>query len=143
MRTGRAGYTLLELLIVLAIATTLATLGLASYDRSIVAAHRSEARATLLALASAQERHYLDHSRYAARFGGDGGDAALAFDPQSASGWYAISILAGDRTEFRAEARAQGTQRRDHDCAVFVLESSGRREALDSDGADATARCWG
>lgn len=143
MRYRYAGYTLLELLVVLSIATTLAVLGLSGYDRSIAAAHRAEARAALLALASAQERHYLDHSRYAARLGGGDDDEALAFDPETASGWYAVSILAGDRAEFRAEARAQGTQRRDHGCAVFVLESSGRREARDADGADATARCWG
>jgi type IV pilus assembly protein PilE len=42
----------------------------------------------------------------------------------------------------RASAAAAGAQNKDPHCAVFSLNESGTRKALDSSGIDRTAECW-
>jgi type IV pilus assembly protein PilE len=155
------GHTLLEVLAALAIVAILAALAQASYAHFALAARRVEARAALTAVAAAQERHYLRHARYAERIDGsadgDGGSpalpgttngssedpATLAFSVRAATGHYRLEIAAADAEGYRLEARPVGAQRRDLDCALFVVEATGRRWAADARGAAATQRCWG
>ena len=151
-------FTLVEVLAALAIVAVLASLAVASHERFLLAARRLDARAALVALAAAQERHRLAHGRYADRLApanparaaagvprtGDGGatPAALAYDATSPEGWYELRIAAVDDDGYRLEARARGAQRRDRDCASLTLDGTGGRAGFDAEGRENTARCW-
>lgn len=152
-RRRERGHTLLEILVALAIVAALASIAEASYSHFVVGARRLDARQALSTLAAAQERHYLRHARYAVRLldddtvgtlvRGTGPDAStLPLPDTSAQRFYRVAIVAADEEGYRLEARPLGAQLRDRDCAVFTIEATGRRTARDSNGADATRRCW-
>src|SRR5260370_39287820 len=66
-RRGRvAGFTLIELMITVAIIAVLAAIGYPSYTRYIARANRSAAESFMLEVTSRQERYLLDPRQYAA-----------------------------------------------------------------------------
>lgn len=154
------GHTLLEVLVALAVVACLATLATASYTHFVVAARRFDARAALLALAAAQERHFLRHAEYAARLAptrgapaGTPGEPApeaptepppgtLRWPDVSPQSYYAVAIATAENGGYRLEARPRGAQAGDRECAVFVLDGTGLRGARSAAGADTTRRCW-
>lgn len=134
------GVTLLEILVVLVVAGVLAALALPAYRQHLVRVNRSEATVGLHEIASAQERFYLRHGRYAAD--------PVAPPPQGLglahlpSRRYAFSIaMADDGQTFIASATptAHGGQLSDSSCGVFSLDQRGRRAV--SGSRDATS-CW-
>lgn len=157
VRARLRAFTLLEILATLAIVAILATLAVGSHGRFLLTARRYDARAALVALAAAQERHRLAHGRYAAAFANprnpaSGGadnpstrestDDSLSFAATSPEGWYELRILAGDEQRYALEARARGAQRRDGACARFTLDDTGGRGAYAVEGTETTADCW-
>ncbi len=63
-RKGGAGFTLLELLITLAVITVLGMIAVTSYSQYTIRAKRTDATAALVRLAQKQERYYSAHRRY-------------------------------------------------------------------------------
>lgn len=62
---NRSGFTLIELMIVIAIIGVLAMIGIPSYDRYIIRSNRAVAKQFLLGVASKQEQYMLDARQYA------------------------------------------------------------------------------
>jgi len=58
------GFSLIELLIVVAIVSIIAMIGYPSYQESTAKARRSDAQGALLGFASAMERHYAENNSY-------------------------------------------------------------------------------
>jgi type IV pilus assembly protein PilE len=140
----RRGFTLIELLVTVAIAAVLASLALPAYRGHVRRVHRAEAIEALLALAAAQERHRLQHDRYA-----DSLDAADDADPDSlplasrtAGGRYRLALVDADEFAFTATASAVGTQAADRACRVLSIDASGARRASTAAGLANDARCW-
>ena len=65
----RGGFTLSELMIVVAIIGVLAAIGLPSYDRYIIRSNRAVAKQFILSVASKQEQYLLDARQYATNIG--------------------------------------------------------------------------
>ena len=149
--TAQAGFTLVELMVTLAVIAIISSLSVVSYRQYVRRANRVDGTSALLHLSAAEERYYLQHDQYATT-------AAELADPPPAGlgitdtqqGLYEISVAAsadGAAVGYIATATASGTgsQRDDDDCQVFTIDQSGTRGASDSGGAESaeiTARCW-
>jgi len=143
-----SGVTLIELLTVGAVIAVLAALAIPSYRGYVLRANRTEARAALLALATAQEKFHLQCHHYATGLDpeepSDCDAARLAFPALSERGRYSVRIAAADASGWRAEALPTGPpQSADGPCQVFGLASTGRKSAADAARRDNVAECWG
>jgi type IV pilus assembly protein PilE len=139
----RHGFTLLEMLITLAVIGILSALAYPSYRDHVLRARRSEAFGTLSAVAQAQDRWRAKHTEYASSL------ADLGIDATSKPGrYYLIEIQPHEslnHTHFTAIARATGTQRADTRCALLRLGQHGKqqiRTASDHLGNDTSQHCW-
>jgi type IV pilus assembly protein PilE len=144
----RHGATLIELVVTLLVLGILATLAVAAYRGQLLRANRTEARAALLALATAQELFHLRCHRYAAALdpqaSPDCEGAALRLAGTSERGYYAITIVAADAEAWTARAVASGPpQAADTRCQAFELSASGARHATDAAQRDSRLECWG
>lgn len=138
-----SGFTLIEVLMAIAIVGLTTTLAVASYRGHLQRSHRIEAIQALLGIAAEQEKFYLAYGQYAARL-----DAAPGADPpglratsQTPRGRYRLAIEAADAVAYRVVAIA-GSDRDDPRCVQIFIDESGRRGASDARGADSTAQCW-
>ena len=144
MRNKARGMTLIELMIVVVIVATLASVGIPSYRQYVIRSTRTEAKTALLRVQAAQEKFYLQNNRYAV---GDaeltaGPPAGLGIAKKSEGGNYDISLPVSPQGAqgFLAQAvPANGSgQKQDNACPSLSIDHTGRREPLIS----AAAPCW-
>lgn len=131
---NKNGYTLVELLIAIAIIGILAGVAYPSYMNYVLVAKRSEAQSALMDMASRQEMYYLDHYQYALSLDTDLG---LSEDPFiTENGYYSISTSSAVATgDFTLTATAISTQAADTDCAELAINQDLLKTAT-------SANCW-
>ncbi len=145
---ARAGFTLLDLVAALAIVALLACLAVPSYRGYLLRAHRSEARAALLALAAAEESFHTTCNAYAASLDDSTesscGASSLRFPGIAGQGAYLLEVTSADTATWSAIATAiaGGPQQADTRCRTLGLTSTGNRTASAADGAANHAECW-
>jgi type IV pilus assembly protein PilE len=144
---GSSGFTLVELLVVMLLIGVLIGIAVPSYRSHVLRANRSEGRAALLALATAQEKFHLECHRYAA--GIDPGLDAdceaerLRFPTHSERGYYRVAVTSADEVGWSAAATAAGPpQDADARCQRLQLDGTGQRSAVDGGGNDSSLECW-
>ena len=150
VRKAAAGFTLLELLIALAILGILVTLCYPGYVDQLRKAHRAEGMGEVLELADRMERHYADAATYDVRIGGADMDAATLWKDTTTRGYYRLSIDAGtSQTAFTARATPTARGGQDHDpCGTFVIDAQGIRTLDTTNGGRRAATgltagdCW-
>jgi type IV pilus assembly protein PilE len=136
MRKKATGFTLIELMIVVVVVAILAAIAIPSYRQHVLRTNRTEAKRTLLNVAAAQEKFYLQNNTYA-------GSSALTTAPPDGlgiqgtteHGHYRVAIDAADAATFSATATAQDGQAQDSRCASFSIDQAGARSATSAD-------CW-
>lgn len=123
MQTAKSGFSLLELLIALAIIGILVAISYPAYQQYVLRSYRAEAISQLLQLANSQEQHLADYGVYS---------ADLTVLGVKASARYEFNInLSAAQQEFELTAQAQGLQQADSECPLFTLNHYGQRNSQD------------
>lgn len=126
------GFTLIELMIVVAIVAILAAVAYPSYQNNIVKSRRADAQAALQGLAQAIERFYTSNGTYvgagSAGGGGNTTGAPTIFSAKSpidgSQTFYNLVIHAADTNSYVLAAEPVGAQAGD---GVLVLKATGQR----------------
>lgn len=146
------GFTLIELVIAMVIASILAAIAIPSYTSYIMRSRRTEAKSALLNLASLEERYFSTNNTYSST-ASDLGYATTATPPfPVGSGYYNITALtvtlavapanstsAGTPASYIITARpvATSTQANDSGCTSFTISSGGVQTSTGS-----STTCW-
>ena len=138
MRNNK-GFTLIELMIVIAIIGVIMAYAIPSYQRQVIRSKRTEAQNTLVELAAIQEKHNAIYNQYATNIRGVLGPAALGLGGRywnTSDYRYRISTNAAGQWTLRAIAQGS-TQINDNfggiNCTTLRLSTIGRKTPLD---------CW-
>jgi type IV pilus assembly protein PilE len=129
LRRRLVGFTLIELMITVAIVAVLAAVAYPSYQSYVRRAARSAAQSFMVTIAAKQEQYMMDARTYTTTIG-TGGLALTA--PQEASGRYTfgVALVAGPPQTYTITATAVNTQASDGNLT------------LTSDGVKSPAAKW-
>ena len=135
------GFTLIELMIVVALIAILAAIGFPTYQDQMRKARRSEATAVLLDIAARMERFYADRGTYTGATIGAGAGTDVYTSTTSENGHYTLTInpLAAESFTLNATPVVGGAQDGD-DCGVFTLTSAGTKGFTGAGGT--VIKCW-
>jgi type IV pilus assembly protein PilE len=156
IRRPAYGFTLIELMVVVVVASILVAIAVPMYTAQIQQSRRTDARTALLDLAGREERYLTTNPT-----GYTTSPASLgytAFPATVGQGYYTVTVgciaLSGAALgcdgnanpptgpSFYLTATPLGTQLKDTNCASFAVDSTGAQFAFNSAGAANTAYCW-
>ena len=139
------GFTLIELMIVIAIIGILLAVALPAYQSQIIKGRRLDARSALLELSSREEKFYAISNQYSAT-ASDLGYPSFPFPITSSgngSSYYSLDITIGGGASYVATATPTAAQTQDEDCYAFRIDQTGARTNLNANGQNITwAGCW-
>ncbi len=136
-----SGFTLMELMITVAIIGILAGIAYPSYTDYVIRAKRGDGKAGLLKLQLAQEKYRANCSQYATGIHattytcGTGGSYNLIGSTTSPDGLYTLAIAEGNATTYSLTATPTFT---DTKCNVLSIDQAGTKTV----SAGSVADCW-
>ncbi|WP_415753534.1 type IV pilin protein [Pseudomonas leptonychotis] len=141
------GFTLIEMMIVVAIIAVLAAIAIPNYQQYIIKSGRSEGQAKLLEAMQMQERFYSQNQTYTANLGTGGlaysGVAANADAPSEDRRYLIRAAVCDAATAISScvllTATPQGGQASDAVCANLTLNSRGVKG---TSGTGPVTTCW-
>jgi type IV pilus assembly protein PilE len=125
LRQRENGFTLVELMIVVAIIGIIAVVAYPSYRSYALKSKRSDAISAMAEIAGAQERFYAEKLRYASTVNALPGFTGAPNPYSSNGGFYQIGTGPSATTGFTVTANAQGSQTDDTTCATMTLNGVG------------------
>ena len=139
------GFTLIEIMVVVAILAILAAIAYPSYIESVRKSRRAEARGQLLEAAQYMQRFYSQNER----FDKDLSDTAttlppvLAQSPRQGTATYKIGFVDKQLTasSFELEAVPTGTMAEDR-CGTLQITSTGRKSTQNAASGASVDDCW-
>ncbi|MDB5821688.1 MAG: putative type 4 fimbrial biosis transrane protein [Herminiimonas sp.] len=150
MDKSQSGFTLVELMVTVAIIGILAAIGYPSYTRYIVKANRSAAESYMLGVASQEERFILDARTYFCTVAGGCTNVLTATTgftvPTEVSKNYSVSVAAPDTTTtaptYTITATPVGGQlSRDTECKNLTLDQTGAK-GINGGTSSIVSSCW-
>jgi type IV pilus assembly protein PilE len=134
-RMDTPGFTLIELVIVIAIVAILAAIAIPSYRRHVLHGNREAAESLMLEIASAQERYMIDNRSYAPDTATLG--YASSVQPPAVSSNYNVTLApqAGPPPSYVITATPINGQLDDTTCATLTLAGNGTKTPN-------PATCW-
>ena len=133
MKKYNNGFTLIELMIVIAILAAIFAYALPNYRQYILRSHRTEAQNALMQVSHMQERFYANKNRF-------GSAEELALEsifptPTDDNGLYYTIGMESTATSYTVTASAAGNQKDDTKCLKFSIDSLGNKKPT-------TNKCW-
>lgn len=128
------GFTLIELMIALAILAIVIGIAVPSYNNQITKTRRAEGKAAIMDAAQGLERCFTRYSAYNA------GNCGVSFPITSEEGWYIVTAPTLTATTYTLTATPQnGQATSDTDCANLSLTHTGSKSISGSGTVD---DCW-
>jgi type IV pilus assembly protein PilE len=130
---GSQGFSLIELLLSLALMVLIGSVAVPGFRSAILRAHRSDGLAAMMRLQLQQERFYLERGRYAH----DAAELTSRLGAAVGSLHYDIAVQSVNDDRFSIVLQAIGPQRADRpDCWRLAIDERGARSPGESSG------CW-
>ena len=145
-KNSTRGFTLVELMIVVAIISILAFFAIPSYQSQGDRARRADAQAALLGLAQAMERHFTENGTYTTAVSAGKPIATVYPDQAPLDGgtkYYNLEIPAVTATSYTLRADPISSEAQDAD-GFLELESTGVKQwdRNDDSSIAASEKCW-
>jgi type IV pilus assembly protein PilE len=128
MITKNSGFTLIELMVVIAIVGILAAVAYPAYTSSVNKGNRADGIDSLVSLAGYMEEYYLNNDTYV---------GSTVANSSSSDGLYTLSITSADAFSYTLTATPV---KGDSECGNLTLNSLGQK-GVTATGATA-ADCW-
>jgi len=147
-RRGQGGFTLIELMIAVAIIGILLRLAFPAYQNSVMKSRRADAKTALLDLAQREERFLATQNQYTTSAPALGyaptatvtSAAPMTIQNGSAS-FYTLEVTTSGSTSFTATARPTGPQlAKDTQCKNFTIDNTGAQGV--NGGTGTAIDCW-
>lgn len=147
-KRASSGFTLIELMVTVAIVTILATIAVTSYSSQIQKSRRTEAKSALLDLAGREERLFSTTNTYSNLESSLGYGGAVAMTNMAfGNGYYQLTAVTPDTVNqpgvtnsYLLTAIPVGQQAGDTTCASFSVNQLGVQTVS---GTGTAASCWG
>ncbi|MBA2412950.1 MAG: prepilin-type N-terminal cleavage/methylation domain-containing protein [Burkholderiaceae bacterium] len=130
-RGAQHGFTLLEVIVVMAVVAILAAVAIPNYSEYVMRSHRADAQSFISDVASRQSQFFLDRRSYSTTV------AALNVTPSAAVAaryTIGIAVVAGPPAGFQVTATPTGAQASDR-CGLLTVDQANNRTAIGT-------RCW-
>lgn len=131
------GYTLMELLVTVAVVGVLAAVAIPSYKSYSVKTRRSEGRAFVMEIMQRQEKYYTENNTYTTNLTQLGYSSST---PSSERSYYTVTATAasdGIANNVVLTAAPTGSQTADTECGSFIMNSTGAKSTSTS-----STTCW-
>lgn len=135
------GFTLLELVIVVAIIGILAAIAIPQYVQYVNRTHRVDAESALVTLSQRMEQSYARNYTYKglAAGGSDTGTPGASILADTDVQFYDLTISAAGKNTYTLTATPTGNQTNDR-CGVLSVDNSGGKSAVK--GGSSVSDCW-
>jgi len=132
------GFTLIEVLITVAIMGILAAIVYPSYTSFVNKSNRTEGQRELMRLANLQEQYFIDNRTYANHLKKLGESSTSV---TSQSGHYKINVQNSNANSFVIKATAKGIQLKDIHCLTLTINHLGQK-GWSGSVPSSKVKCW-
>lgn len=132
MRRSNRGFTLIEIMIVIAIIGIVITIGYPSLTEYMKKGRRAEIAGLLSEQAQILERYYSKNNRYTDATG-----------LSSGNDFYTINLVPTDQSFILTAVRRSGSSMATDKCGDFTINNTGVRSMLNATAGLTTKDCWG
>lgn len=134
---SKNGYTLMELIVTVAVIGILASISIPSYTSYILKARRIEGRSFLMEIMQRQEKYYNENNTYVINLTQLGYSSAT---PNSEKDYYKVTATAatdGIANNVILTSQPIGSQTKDTECGSFIMNSNGVKST-----STGSSLCW-
>lgn len=142
----QTGFTLIELMVAIAIVGILAGIAYPSYTTYITRSHRVDAKIALTSAVQNLERFYTERNTFTGASVGSNG----IYPATSPNNYYTITLVVDPvrtailpvGTTYLLTATPQGTQSSDSQCGTYTVDETGFKTAAGTSDSATLSRCW-